>query len=247
MSDDARSLETVELTKAFGGVVALDAATVTFRPGQVNALIGPNGSGKTTFFNCVTGMIRPDGGRVTYRGRDITGKAPHAIARAGVGRTFQLCRVFPRMSALDNVLAAVRPGGVLGGLRGARHRAAVDRARGWLTRLGIEHLSDVEARNMSWGQQKLLELAGVLMAEPRTVLLDEPAGGVNPALLDRIGTLVRELNAEGRTFVIVEHNMDLVMSISDHIVVFDRGRPIAQGPPSAIRTDERVLGAYLGV
>jgi ABC-type branched-subunit amino acid transport system ATPase component len=148
---------------------------------------------------------------------------------------------------VENLLAAVRPGGVLGGLRGAQRRTEIDRARGWLTRLGIEHLADAEARNMSWGQQKLLELAGVLMGEPHTILLDEPAGGVNPALLDRIGALVRELNAEGRTFVIVEHNMDLVMSISDHIVVFDRGRPIAAGPPAAIRSDERVLGAYLGV
>jgi len=240
------TLETVELRKAFGGVVALDGATVSFRAGRVNALIGPNGSGKTTFFNCVTGMIRPDAGRVTYAGADITGRPPHVIARAGVGRTFQLCRVFPRMTALDNVLAAVRVGGPVAGLRGARHRAEVDRARGWLTRLGIEHLAGSEARHLSWGQQKLLELAGVLMGEPATVLLDEPAGGVNPALLDRIGALVRELNAEGRTFVIVEHNMDLVMSISDHIVVLDRGRPIAAGPPSLIRTDERVLGAYLG-
>ncbi|MBE1491616.1 ABC transporter ATP-binding protein [Plantactinospora soyae] len=242
-----RSLETDGLTKAFGGVVALDAATVSFQHGRVNALIGPNGSGKTTFFNCVTGMIRPDSGHTSYRGRDITRKAPHAIARAGVGRTFQLCRVFPRMSALDNVLAAARTGGPWSQLRGARRGAEVDRARGWLTRLGIEHLADVEARNMSWGQQKLLELAGVLMSDPDTVLLDEPAGGVNPALLDRIGALVRELNAEGRTFIIVEHNMELVMSISDHIVVFDRGRPIAEGPPSVIRSDERVLGAYLGV
>ena len=224
------------------------APTVTFRHGKVNALIGPNGSGKTTFFNCVTGMIRPDSGQITYRGQDITRKAPHAIARAGIGRTFQLCRVFPRMTALDNVLAAVRAGRHRSAGCAARATAAeIDRARGWLTRLGIEHLADVEARNMSWGQQKLLELAGVLMGDPETILLDEPAGGVNPALLDRIGTLVRELNAEGRTFVIVEHNMDLVMSISDHIVVFDRGRPIAEGPPSMIRTDERVLGAYLGV
>ncbi|MEU4419785.1 ABC transporter ATP-binding protein [Actinoplanes sp. NPDC024001] len=241
------SLATTELRKAFGGVTALDGATVDFQPGKVNALIGPNGSGKTTYFNCVTGMIKPDGGRVTYRGRDLTGRAPHRIARAGVGRTFQLCRTFPRMTALENVLAAVPPRGLTGGLRSARGRAEIERAMGWLTRLGIEHLAGSEARDMSWGQQKLLELAGVLMAEPETVLLDEPAGGVNPALLERIGTLIRELNAEGRTFVIVEHNMDLVMSISDHIVVFDRGRPIAAGPPSVIRTDERVLGAYLGV
>ncbi|WP_306205796.1 ABC transporter ATP-binding protein [Actinoplanes sp. RD1] len=241
------TLSTENLRKAFGGVVAIDGATVEFQPGKVNALIGPNGSGKTTFFNCVTGMIRADSGHVRFGGTDVTRKAPHAIARAGVGRTFQLCRVFPRMTALDNVLAAVRPGGFPKALRGARGSGEIDRARSWLTRLGIEHLADVEAREMSWGQQKLLELAGVLMAEPATILLDEPAGGVNPALLDRIGALVRELNGEGRTFVIVEHNMDLVMSISDHVVVFDRGRPIAAGPPSVIRTDERVLGAYLGV
>jgi branched-chain amino acid transport system ATP-binding protein len=241
------TLRTHGLSKAFGGVVALDGADVEFLPGKVNALIGPNGSGKTTFFNCVTGMIKPGKGQITYEDRDITGRAPHVVARAGIGRTFQLCRVFPRMTAIENMLAAVRPGGVLHGLRGARRRAEIDRAHGWLTRLGIEHLASAEARNLSWGQQKLLELAGVLMAEPRTILLDEPAGGVNPALLDRIGVLVRELNAEGRTFVIVEHNMDLVMSISDHIVVFDRGRPIAAGPPELIRADERVLGAYLGV
>ncbi|MBU2670753.1 ABC transporter ATP-binding protein [Actinoplanes bogorensis] len=241
------TLTTSGLRKAFGGVVALDGADVEFVPGKVNALIGPNGSGKTTFFNCVTGMIKPDAGRITYGGKDLTGRAPHVVARAGVGRTFQLCRVFPRMTAVENVLAAVRPGGLVHGLRSAHRRAEIERAHGWLTRLGIEHLAGAEARNMSWGQQKLLELAGVLMAEPNTILLDEPAGGVNPALLDRIGTLVRDLNAEGRTFVIVEHNMDLVMSISDHIVVFDRGRPIAAGPPAEIRADERVLGAYLGV
>ncbi|GLY06172.1 ABC transporter ATP-binding protein [Actinoplanes sp. NBRC 101535] len=241
------TLTVTDLRKSFGGVTALDGATVAFQPGRINALIGPNGSGKTTFFNCVTGMIKPDSGTVVHRGRDLTGKAPHTIARNGLGRTFQLCRTFPRMTAVENVLAAVPPKGLISGLRSARRREETDRAMGWLTRLGIEHLAHAEARDMSWGQQKLLELAGVLMAEPQTVLLDEPAGGVNPALLDRIGALVRELNAEGRTFVIVEHNMDLVMSISDHIVVFDRGRPIAEGPPAAIRTDERVLGAYLGV
>jgi ABC-type branched-subunit amino acid transport system ATPase component len=201
----------------------------------------------TTFFNCVPGMVRPDSGRTTYRGRDLTRKLPHVIARAGVGRTFQLCRIFPRMTALDNVLVAARPESLLAQLRGGRGRAEVARARGWLERMGIDHLAGAEARNLSWGQQKLLELAGVLMSEPDTILLDEPAGGVNPALIGRIATLVRELNAEGKTFVIVEHNMDLVMSISDHVIVFDRGQPIAAGPPAVIRADERVLGAYLGV
>jgi len=244
---ETAGLETVGLTKRFGGVTAVDGATVAFQHGKVNALIGPNGSGKTTFFNCVTGMIRPDSGRATYRGADITGRAPHRIARAGIGRSFQLCRVFPRMTVLDNLLAGVRAPGLRAQLTSSRKRAELDRARGWLSRVGIEHLEHAEARNLSWGQQKLLELAGVLMAEPETILLDEPAGGVNPALLDRIGTLVRELNAEGTTFLVVEHNMDLVMSLSDHIVVFDRGRPIAAGPPAQIRSDQRVLEAYLGV
>ena len=244
--EDTRGLETFGLTKSFGGVAALRGATVRFRRGKVNAVIGPNGSGKTTLFNCITGMIKPDAGRITYRAEDITGRAPHRIARAGIGRSFQLCRVFPRMTVLDNLLVAVCARGAEAQLASARDRRDIDRARRWLARMGIEHLERTEARNLSWGQQKLLELAGVLMGDPDTILLDEPAGGVNPALIGRIGTLVRQLNAEGKTFVIVEHNMDMVMAISDHVIVFDRGRPIAEGPPSVIRSDRSVLEAYLG-
>jgi neutral amino acid transport system ATP-binding protein len=239
-------LATVSLTKSFGGVSAVDSATVAFQQGAVNGLIGPNGSGKTTFFNCVTGMIRPDSGRVNYRGRDITGMAPHAIARAGIGRSFQLCRVFPRMTVLDNLLVAVRARGLAAELASSRDRDRIERARGWLRRMQIEHLERIEAQNLSWGQKKLLELAGVMMANPDTILLDEPAGGVNPALIERIGALVRQESERGKTFLIVEHNMELVMSICDHVVVFDRGRPIAEGPPAAVRANPRVLEAYLG-
>jgi neutral amino acid transport system ATP-binding protein len=240
-------VSTVGLTKSFGGVRAVDEATVTFHDGRINALIGPNGSGKTTFFNCVTGMIKPDAGTASYRGKDITGHAPHRIARAGLGRSFQLCRVFPRMTVMENMLVAVRSTSLRRQLASARSADELDRARGLLARVGIDHLENAEARDLSYGQQKLLELAGVLMADPDTILLDEPAGGVNPALIDRIAGLVRSLNAEGKTFLIVEHNMDLVMSLSDHVVVFDRGRQICEGPPSVVQNDPRVLEAYLGI
>ena len=237
---------TKELSRAFGGVVAVDRATVEFQEGKVNGLIGPNGCGKTTFFNLVTGMIRPDGGEITFKDGDLAGSRPHQVALAGIGRTFQVTRLFPRMTVMQNMLVAVRRRSIRELAANAVRGDDVARAEGWLERVGIEHLRDTEARDLSYGQQKLLEIAGLLMGDPELVLLDEPAGGVNPVMVERISTLVRELNAEGKTFLVVEHNMEMVMSLCDHIVVFDRGAPVAVGAPQDIRKDQRVLEAYLG-
>jgi neutral amino acid transport system ATP-binding protein len=237
---------TRELSRSFGGVVAVDRVTVEVQEGRVNGLIGPNGCGKTTFFNLVTGMIRPDGGVITFKDRDLAGVRPHQVALAGIGRTFQVTRLFPRMTVMQNMLVAVRRRSVRELAANAVRGDDVERAEMWLTRVGIEHLKDTEARDLSYGQQKLLEIAGLLMGDPELILLDEPAGGVNPVMVERISTLVRELNAEGKTFLVVEHNMEMVMSLCDHIVVFDRGAPVAVGPPEEIRKDQRVLEAYLG-
>jgi len=241
------SLAVRGLTKQFGGVVALDDATVDFVPGAINGLIGPNGSGKTTLFNIVTGLIPTDAGEVTFAGRPITGMAPYRIARAGIGRTFQVVRAFDRMTVLENVLIAERRSGLRELIRSAIRGSEVDRAMDWLRQVGLDHLADADAADISYGQKKLLELAAILMTDPSLVMLDEPAGGVNPVMIERISDLIRVANANGRTIVIVEHNMEMVMSLCDHVVVFDRGRPIASGTPDVIRSDERVLEAYLGV
>jgi neutral amino acid transport system ATP-binding protein len=235
------------LHRTFGGVTAVDRASVEVRQGRINGLIGPNGSGKTTFFNLVTGMIRPDAGSVVYRDVELAGRKPHQITLAGIGRTFQVTRLFARMTVLENMLVALRRGGLRAMLRSALHGVEIERADGWLQRVGLEHLRGVEARRLSYGQQKLLELAAVMMAEPDLILLDEPAGGVNPVMIERLIDLVRQLNTEGHTFLVVEHNMELVMNLCEHVIVFSNGSPIASGPPARVRDDQRVLEAYLGV
>ncbi len=229
-------LDLVKVTKRFGGVTALDGCSIALEPGRIYGLIGPNGSGKTTVFNCITGVEVCDAGAVYLRGRRIHGFAPHRIARLGVGRTFQVIRIFPELTAIENLIA----------VSWDDRTAALARARDILALVRLESLAGEFAGNLSYGQQKLVEFARVLMMDPFLILLDEPAAGVNRTLLNDLLAIIRRLQDEGRTILIVEHDMKVVMGLCEHIFVLDYGQKIAEGPPEAIQRDERVLEAYFG-
>ena len=240
-------LSTEGLEKAYGGVQALSGATIEVAPGSIGGLIGPNGSGKTTLFNVITGYARADSGQVFLDGRAITNARPEKVFALGIGRTFQLTRIFPSLTVLENMLIAAQhkersrnPFAVAGGAASRRHAMEL------LEFTGIASHGGALAQTLSYGQRKLLELSYVLVADPDIVLLDEPAGGVNPSLINHLAARIRELNAAGKTFLIVEHNMDFVMGLCDPITVLDYGSVIASGPPDVIRNDPAVLDAYLG-
>jgi len=239
-------LEVRGVSKRFGGLTAVDSADLTVLAGTVTALIGPNGSGKTTLFNLVTGAMRADAGQVWYDGRRIDKLPPWRRGHLGIGRTFQVTRLFRGMTVLENVVAPLPDGRWRTMLAGAVNGHEADRARDLLGLVGLNRFADQPAGSLSYGQQKLVELAQVLMLEPRLILLDEPAGGVNPSLVDKLCGLVRELNAQGVTFLVVEHNIPMVLGLCDPVVVFSRGTAIAQGAPAVIRNDPAVLDAYLG-
>jgi branched-chain amino acid transport system permease protein len=239
-------LEIKGVSKRFGGLVAVDDADLTVRKGTITALIGPNGSGKTTLFNLVTGGMQADAGEIWFEGRRIDRMPPWKRGHLGLGRTFQVTRLFKEMSVLQNVVAPLPDGRWRTMFADAVSGDEADRARELLDVVGLGRFAAQRAGDLSYGQQKLVELAQVLMLEPKLILLDEPAGGVNPSLLGRLTEVIRELNARGITFLVVEHNIPMVLELCDPVVVFSRGRPIAEGEPEEIRTDPVVLDAYLG-
>ena len=239
-------LEARDLNKAFGGLQAVRQCSFSVAAGSITALIGPNGAGKTTVFDILNGILAPDSGRVILDGRDVTGLFPHSLTRLGVSRTFQITRGLGEMTVLENMVVGSPTRGVRSLLGSRILRRERDRAMELLDFVGIAELASLAAEKLSFGQKKLLEFASVLMSEPKLILLDEPAGGVNPALLERIMDRIRRLNEGGITFFIVEHNMDMVMRLSHSVIVMAHGEVLVVGPPTAIREDDRVLDAYLG-
>src|SRR5919201_3970903 len=238
-------LEVEGLTKRFGGVTAVDACAFAVPAGPVTALVGPNGSGKTTVFNLVTGYTRADAGSVRFAGGEVPRPDPVRLARRGLTRTFQQARIFAELSLVQNMVAAVQqPWRSV--FRHAMRTAERSRALTLFEEFGLARLANERAGNLSYGQKKLLEFATVLMGEPQLVLLDEPTAGVNPVLVEQIEQRIHDLNARGLTFLVVEHNMNLVMRLCDPVVVLDHGTKLAEGRPEDVRGDPRVLDAYLG-
>lgn len=241
-------LEIRDLSKHFFHLPALTHVSFNVEPGDLLGLIGPNGSGKTTLFNCVTGIFRPSRGRVCFKGEDITAFNADAVYHRGISRTFQLIQLFSEMTVLENLVMAgqERKGTLLSRLLHRDETEERDRALRLLDYLGLPGVRDDPAANLSYGQQKLLDFGMALMPDPQLILLDEPMAGVNPTMIKALVAHIKDLNARGYTFVVIEHHMEVVMSLCRRIVVLSQGAKIAEGTPAEIHDDRAVLDAYFG-
>ncbi len=249
------TIECRNLTKSFGGVKAVDNVSVTFEAGKVTALIGPNGAGKTTLFHLISGALRPDAGEVLYCGRRIDGLPPWKIAQMGIGRLFQDVRVFRKLSALDNVRVAFRKqkgeNPIWAIVRrfevNKEEQALTQEARRWLDFVGLGKLANTPAEDLSYGQQKLLAIARLLAAGANVFLLDEPTAGVNPEMVGSLLKVIRNLADKGKTVIVIEHNMNVVMEIADWVFFMDEGQIVAFGLPDEILNDRTVRATYIGI
>jgi len=253
---DALPLRVRDLRKEFGGIVAVDGASFTVREGALTGLIGPNGAGKSTTFNCITGIHEPTSGQIQFQGQDITGLSPNQVANRGLVRTFQIARELEEMTVLENMMLAPK------GQRGEslwrsvlpftrrsvnkQEEEVLERCWEMLEFFEIDHLAYEYAGNLSGGQRKLLELARALLTEPSMLLLDEPFAGVNPSLETRLLEHIHDLRDQGYTFLIVEHDMDLIMQNCEHVIVMHQGKILTEGPPEEVKRNEAVIEAYLG-
>jgi branched-chain amino acid transport system ATP-binding protein len=237
------------LKKAYGAIQAVGGVSFEVQPGEIFGVIGPNGSGKTTLFNSMLGQITPDEGRIELKGEDVTRLGPLALNRRGVGRTFQTLQVFGKMTVRDNLIVAAQEhqGSLLSRMFAPGDSGLGDRADALIEQFHISHVTNKKAGELSYGQQKLVDIAMAFMSEPDLVLLDEPCAGVNPSLVGGISTLLKELNRTRRgSFVVIEHNMDFVMDLCHRIMVMVEGQVLAIGTPDEIRANKQVLDAYLG-
>ena len=242
-------LEVKDIRKSYGAIRAVDGVSLRVGPGEIVGVIGPNGSGKTTLFNSILGQIRPTTGRVEFCGEDITGMSPLQLSRRGVGRTFQSLQVFVKLTVRDNLIAAAQEfhGTLTSRLFAAPDAGLGERADRMIEMFRLKHVAKLPAGNLSYGQQKLIDIAMAFMPAPRLVLLDEPCAGVNPRLVELLRELLVELNqTQGGSFVVIEHNMDFIMRLCPHVLCMVEGKVMAEGTPAAVRRNRHVLDAYLG-